>query len=56
MTEEHGGGGFGVAMLGEESDKTKLVQESGLGKARDSFEYIGVCRGSEGEKEGDQVL
>ncbi len=38
--EEHGGGGFGVAVLGEESDKTKLGQESGLGKARDSFKYI----------------
>jgi hypothetical protein len=37
VTEEHGGGGFGVAVLGEESDKTKLGQESGLGKARDSF-------------------
>ncbi len=24
VAEEHGGGCFGVAMLGEESDKTKL--------------------------------
>ncbi len=37
VTEKHGSGGFGVAMLGEESDKTKLGQDSGLGKARDSF-------------------
>jgi hypothetical protein len=40
VTEKHGAGGFGVAMLGEESDKTKLGQEAGLGKARDSFKGI----------------
>ena len=34
MAEEHGGGGFGVAVLGKEGDKTKLRQEAGLGKAR----------------------
>ncbi len=37
VTEEHGGGSFREAMLGEKSDKTELGQETRLGKARDSF-------------------
>ena len=37
VAEKHGGGGFGVAVLGQEGDKTKLRQEAGLGKARDSL-------------------
>ena len=40
MSEEHGGGGFGVAVLGKEGDKAKLGQEARLGKAGDSFENI----------------
>ena len=40
VAEKHGGGGFGVAVLGKEGDKTKLRQEAGLGKARDSLEDI----------------
>ncbi len=40
MAEEHGGGGFGVAVLGKEGDKAKLGQEARLGKARDSLEDI----------------
>ena len=40
VAEEHGGGCFGVAVLGKEGDKTKLGQEAGLGKARDSLEDI----------------
>ena len=40
VAEKHGGGGFGVAVLGQEGDKTKLRQEAGLGKARDSLEDI----------------
>ena len=40
MAEEHGGGGFGVAVLGKEGDKTELGQEAGLGEARDSLENI----------------
>ena len=35
-----GGGGFGVAMLGKEGDKTKLGQETRLGEARDSLKNI----------------
>ena len=38
VSEKHGGGGFGVAVLGKEGDKTKLRQKAGLGKARDSLE------------------
>ncbi len=38
VTEEHGGGCFGVAMLGEESDKTKLGQEAGgIGEGQGQF-------------------
>ena len=33
VAEEHGGGGFGVAVLGKEGYKTKLGQETRLGKA-----------------------
>ena len=40
VAEKHGGGGFGVAVLGKEGDKTKLRQEARLGKARDSLEDI----------------
>ena len=40
VAEKHGGGGFGVAVLGKEGNKTKLRQEAGLGKARDSLEDI----------------
>ncbi len=40
VAEKHGGGCFGVAVLGKEGDKTKLRQEAGLGKARDSLEDI----------------
>ncbi len=40
VAEKHGGGGFGVAVLGKEGDKTKLRQEARLGKARDSLENI----------------
>ncbi len=40
VAEKHGGGGFGVAVLGKEGDKTKLRQEARLGKARDSLEII----------------
>ena len=36
MAEKHGGGGFGVAVLGKEGDKTKLGQETRLRKAGDS--------------------
>ena len=35
VAEKHGSGGFGVAVLGKEGDKTKLRQEARLGKARD---------------------
>ena len=40
MAEEHGGGGFGVAVLGKKGDKTKLGQETGLRKAGDSHKDI----------------
>ena len=40
VAEKHEGGGFGVAVLGKEGDKSKLRQEAGLGKARDSLEDI----------------
>ena len=40
VAEEHGGGGFREAMLGEEGDKMELGQEAGLGGARDSLEDI----------------
>jgi hypothetical protein len=40
VAEEHGGGGFREAVLGEEGDKAKLGQETRLGKARDSLEDI----------------
>ena len=40
VAEKHGGGGFGVAVLSKEGDKTKLRQEASLGKARDSLEGI----------------
>ena len=40
VAKEHGGGGFGVAVLGKEGDKAKLGQETRLGKARDSLEDI----------------
>ena len=40
VAEKHGGGGFGVAVLGKEGDKTKLRQEARLGKARDSLKDI----------------
>ena len=40
VAEKHGGGGFGVAVLGKEGDKTKLRQEARLGKARDSLEDV----------------
>jgi hypothetical protein len=40
VAEEHGGGGFGVAVLGKEGDKTKLGQETGLRKAGDSLKDI----------------
>ena len=56
MAEEHGGGGFGVAVLGKEGYKTKLRQEAGLGKARDSLEDITKEKRSDGGKVGDQVL
>ncbi len=45
VAEEHGGGGFEVAVLGKEGDKTKLGQETRR-----------VCRGSGGGREGGQVL
>ena len=38
VAEKHGGECFGVSVLGQEGDKTKLRQEAGLGKARDSLE------------------
>ena len=59
VAEKHGGRGFGVAVLGKEGDKTKLGQETRLGEARDSLKnitYGRVCRGSDGGKEGGQVL
>jgi hypothetical protein len=40
VAEEHGGGGFGVAVLGKKGDKTKLGQETGLRKAGDSHKDI----------------
>ena len=40
VAEKHGGGGFGVAVLGKEGDKTKLGQETGLRKAGDSLKDI----------------
>ncbi len=40
VAEEHGGGGFREAVLGEEGDKTKMGQETRLGEARDSLEDI----------------
>ncbi len=40
VAEEHGGGGFGVAVLGKEGDKTKLGQETRLRKAGDSLKDI----------------
>ncbi len=40
VAEEHGGGGFRVAVLGTEGDKTKLGQETGLRKAGDSLKDI----------------
>ena len=41
VAEKHGGGGFGLAVLGKEEYKTKLgQQETRLGKARDSFKNI----------------
>ena len=40
VAEKHGGGGFPVAVLGKEGDKSKLRQEARLGKARDSLENI----------------
>ncbi len=40
VAEEHGCGGFGVAVLGKEGDKTKLGQETGLKKAGDSLKDI----------------
>jgi hypothetical protein len=40
VAEEHGGGGFRVAVQGKEGDKTKLGQETGLRKARDSLKDI----------------
>jgi hypothetical protein len=40
VAEEHGGGSFREAVLGEEGDETELGQETRLGKARDSFEDI----------------
>ncbi len=40
VAEKHGGRGFGVAVLGKEGDKTKLGQETKLGKARDSLKNI----------------
>ena len=45
VAEKHGGGCFGVAVLGKEGDKTKLRQEAGLGKARDSLEDITKMKG-----------
>ncbi len=40
VAEEHWGGGFREAVLGEEGDKTELGQEAGLGEARDSLKDI----------------
>ena len=40
VAEKHGGGGFGVAVLGKEGDKTKLGQETRLWEARDSLKNI----------------
>jgi hypothetical protein len=40
VAEKHGSGGFGVAVLGKEGSKTKLGQETRLGKARDSLKNI----------------
>ena len=40
VSEEHGSGGFGVAVLGKEGDKTKLGQETRLWEARDSLQNI----------------
>ncbi len=40
VAEELGGGGFGVAVLGKEGDKTKLGQETRLRKAGDSLKDI----------------
>ncbi len=40
VAEEHGGGGFREAVLGEEGNKAKLGQETRLGEARDSLEDI----------------
>ena len=40
VAEKHGGGGFGVAVLGKEGDKSKLGQETRLWEARDSLKNI----------------
>ncbi len=40
VAEEHGGGSFRQAVLGEEGDKTELGQETRLGEARDGFKDI----------------
>jgi hypothetical protein len=40
VSEEHGSGSLREAVLGKERDKTKLGQETKLGKARDSLENI----------------
>jgi hypothetical protein len=40
VAEERGSGGLRKAVLGEEGDKAKLGQETGLGKARDGLEEI----------------
>ncbi len=40
VSEEHGGGSLRETVLGKEGDKTKLGQETRLGKARDSLENI----------------
>ncbi len=40
VTKEHGRGGIGVAVLGEEGDKTEFGQDPRLGKTRHSFEHV----------------
>ncbi len=40
VSKEHGGGSLREVVLGKEGDKTKLGQETRLGKARDSLENI----------------
>ena len=59
---KHGGGGFGVAVLGKKGDKTQLAVGTrdqiggGQGQFSEHHRREKVCRGSDGGKEEGQVL